>query len=103
VQAAWDAADEMEGVITGPFPHDVRAEIYRYLAEQVRRWDEDVPLYISTESREMWDEVGEDLGQKPESFFCGCNPIGLPGRKLAVSKECPHSTYRLAEGETGDE
>ena len=102
VQRAWDAADEMEGVITGPFPHDVRAEIYRYLAEQVRRWDKDVPLYISTESREMWDEVGEDLGQKPESFFCGCSPIGLPGRKLAVSKDCPHSTYRLAEGPTGD-
>jgi hypothetical protein len=102
VQRARDAAEEMEGVITGPFPHDVRAEIYHYLTEQVRRWDEDVPLYISTESREMWDEMTEALGQKPESFFCGCNPIGLPGGKLAVSKDCPHSTYRLPEGEAAD-
>ncbi len=102
VQAARDAADEMEGVVTGPFPHEVRAEIYHYLTDQVRRWNEDVPLYISTESREMWDEMSEALGQKPGSFFCGCNPIGLPGRKLAVSEDCPHSTYRLAEG-TGDD
>ncbi len=102
VQAAWDAADEMEGVVTGPFPHDVRAEIYHYLVDQVRRWDEDVPLYVSTESREIWDEMAKALGQRPESFFCGCNPIGLPGGKLAVSKDCPHSTYRLAEAPTGD-
>jgi hypothetical protein len=102
IERARDAAEEMEGVITGPFPHDVRAEIYHYLTEQVRRWDEDVPLYISTESREMWDEMTEALGQKPESFFCGCNPIGLPGGKLAVSKDCPHSTYRLPEGEAAD-
>jgi hypothetical protein len=89
VRRARDAEEEMKGVITGPFPHDVRAEIYHYLTEQVRRWDSDVPLYISTESREMWDEMTEALGQRPESFFCGCSPIGLPGRKLAASKDCP--------------
>ncbi len=97
VQAARDAAEEMEGVVTGPFPHDVRAEIYHYLIEQVRRWDKEVPLYISTESREMWDEMTDALGQRPESFFCGCTPVGLPGRKLAVSADCPHSTYRRLE------
>jgi len=102
VQAAQDAAEEMRDVITGPFPHDVRAEIYHYLTEQVRRWDEDVLLYISTESREMWDEMADALGQRPESFFCGCNPIGLPGGKLAVSKDCPHSTYRRLEAETAE-
>ncbi len=102
VQAAWDAAEEMQGVITGPFPHDVRAEIYHYLTDQVRRWDEEVPLYVSTESREIWDEMTDALGQRPESFFCGCSPVGMPGRKLAASKDCPHSTYKPAEGPTGD-
>ncbi len=94
LQRARDASEEMEGVITGPYPHDVRAEIYHYLTEQVRRWDEDVLLYISTESREMWDEMADALGQKPESFFCGCTPVGLPGRRLAASEDCPHSTYK---------
>lgn len=99
VQRARDAAEEMEGVITGPFPHDVRAEIYHFMIEQVRRWDTEVPLYISTESREMWDTMTEALGQRPESFFCGCSPVGLPGRKLAASKACPHSTYKQLEEE----
>lgn len=99
LQRARDAAEEMEGVITGPYPHNVRAEIYCYLTEQVRRWDEDVPLYLSTESREMWDEMTGALGQKPESFFCGCTPVGLPGGKLAASKDCPHSTYKPLEAE----
>jgi len=102
VQAARDAAEEMEGVITGPFPHEVRAEIYHFLTEQVRRWDEEVPLYISTESREMWDEMTVDLGQRPESFFCGCSSVALPGRKLAVSQGCPHSTYRRVEQEPAE-
>ncbi|MEA3401930.1 MAG: hypothetical protein U9R79_11905 [Armatimonadota bacterium] len=102
VQAARDAADELEGVITGPFPHEVRAEVYRYLIEQVRRWDEQVPLYISTESREMWDEMAGELGQRPETFFCGCSSVALPGRTLAVSKDCPHSTYRRLQEEPAE-
>ncbi len=101
VGAARDAAKEMEGVITGPFPHEVRAEIYRYLAAQVRRWDTEVPLYISTESREMWAEMAETLGQRPEYYVCGCSSVSLPGRRLALSKECPHSTYRRLEEEPG--
>jgi hypothetical protein len=99
LQRARDASEEMEGVITGPFPHDVRSEIYHFMAEQVRRWDKDVLLYISTESREMWDEMSPALGQRPESFFCGCSSVALPGRKLAASKDCPHSTYKRLEQE----
>lgn len=103
VAAARNAAEQMQGVITGPFPHEVRVEIYRYLAAQVRRWDQEVPLYVSTESREVWDEVAEDLGQRPESYMCGCSSVSLPGRKLALSVECPHSTYkRIEEPATGE-
>ncbi len=97
VAAARNAAEQMQGVITGPFPHEVRVEIYRYLAAQVRRWDQEVPLYVSTESRELWAEVADDLGQRPEYYLCGCSSVSLPGRKLALSAECPHSTYKRIE------
>jgi len=93
VQAAWDAKDEMAGVITGPFPHDARAQIYRHLAGEARRWDQEVPLFLSTESREIWAEMAPVLGQDPKYFFCGCSSVALPGRRLALSQECPHSTY----------
>ena len=83
----------MKDVRTGPFPHAIRAAIYRFFVEQVRRWDADVPLYISTESREMWDELADELGQKPQSYVCGCSSVALPGRRLAVSRACPASTY----------
>jgi len=93
VEAAQEAAEEMEGNVCAPFPHRVRAEIYRFLIEQVRRWDDEVLLFLSTESREMWDELKDDLGQDPNSFFCGCSSVALPGRKLSLSEGCPHSTY----------
>ncbi len=93
VTAARESADEMAGVITGPFPHEARAEVYRTLASEVRKYDEDVLLFISTESREMWDEMAPILGQDPKYFFCGCSSVALPGRKLALSKDCPHSTF----------
>ncbi len=90
---AREAADEMEGVRTGPFPHELRAGIYRFFIEQVRRHDAEVPLYVSTESREMWDELKDELGQDPASYVCGCSSVALPGGRLALSKGCPHSTY----------
>jgi len=93
VQAARDAAAEMEGNVCAPFPHHARKAIYQYLIQQVRRWDDEVLLYVSTESREMWDELKDELGQDPRAFFCGCSSVAVPGRKLSLSAGCPHSTY----------
>jgi len=93
VEAAQEAAEEMEGNVCAPFPHHARKEIYQYLIEQVRRWDDEVLLFLSTESREMWDELKGELGQDPNSFFCGCSSVALPGRRLSLSQGCPHSTY----------
>lgn len=93
VAAARAAADRMKGVTTGPFPHEVRREIYRTLVREVRKWDKDVPVYISTESREMWDDLKDELGQNPEAYICGCSPVAVPGRTLALSAGLSHSTY----------
>ncbi|MGD2175991.1 MAG: hypothetical protein PVJ27_11355 [Candidatus Brocadiaceae bacterium] len=96
--AAREAAGEMEGARTGPFPHDLRAEVYRFFITEARRHDEEVPLYVSTESHEMWDELADELGQDPSSYVCGCSSVALPGGQLALSQGCPRSTYLDAAG-----
>jgi DNA repair photolyase len=93
LQAAEDASERMESVRTGPYPPEVRAQIYRHQIQQVRRWDQDIPLFISTESRAMWEELGDELGQSPRTFACGCNPVQLPGPRMSCSRELPHSTF----------
>ncbi len=93
VEAARQAQDEMRGARTGPFPHAVRAEIYRHLIREVRRWDKDVPLYVSTETREMWDELKDELGQDPRFYICACSSVAVPGRRLALSPGFRYSTY----------
>jgi hypothetical protein len=93
VQAARTAVEEMKGVRVGPFPHNVRAEIYRFLINEVRRWDKDVLLYVSTESRGMWDDLKDELGQDPRSYVCACSSVAVPDRKLALSPDFRYSTY----------
>ena len=91
--AARDAAEKMKGVRTGPFPHEVRKDIYRFFIKQVRRWDKDTLLYVSTETREMWDELKDELGQDPARYVCACGSAAVPGRKLALSPGFRYSTY----------
>ncbi len=98
VEAARAAREEMAGSVVAPFPHHVRREVYRFFISEIRRWNKDVRLYISTESREMWDELKDELGQDPLTYRCGCSSVALPGGRLALSRQCPHSTYRLVEG-----
>lgn len=98
VREAERYKDELRDVRTGPFPHALRAEVYRFLIREVRKHDKHIPLYISTESREMWDDIGNDLGQDPHSFICGCNPIEPPGPTLVPSEQLAHSTYFSARG-----
>lgn len=93
VQAARDAAPEMAGKRAGPFPHHIRAEIYRFFIHEVRRWNKDTLLYVSTETREMWDELKDELGQDPRSYVCGCGSAAVPGGRLALSPGFRYSTY----------
>jgi len=93
VAAAKDATEKMKGTRCGPFPHDTRKEIYRHLISEVRRWDKDVPLYLSTETRELWDELKDELGQDPRSYVCACSSVAVPGGKLGLSPGLKYSTY----------
>jgi DNA repair photolyase len=93
VEAARSQAGELRDIRTGPFPHELRAKAYRHLIREIREHDTDIPIYISTESREMWDELSDELGQNPKSFICGCNPIEAPGPCMLPSQQLAHSTY----------
>lgn len=77
--ALRESADEMKGVTAGPFPHAARAEVYRFLIEEIRRRDADVPLFLCTETAAMWRDLGPLLGASPGSYVCGCGPQSRPG------------------------
>ena len=85
VKAAEESVEEMKETRAQPFPHWVRAEIYDFFIDEIRRWDAEVPVSLSTETWEMWKELGPRLGQTPANYVCGCGPQAVPGcRKLDV-------------------
>ena len=93
VEAARDAQEEMKGSRHGPFPHEKRVEMYRFLIGEARKHDPKLPLFVSTETADIWDELSAELGQSPRRFFCGCNPIQGPGPRY-VRSALTESNYR---------
>ena len=93
LEEARKATDEMKDKKAGPFPHHVRAEVYRFLINEVRRWDKDVLLFLSTETREMWDELKDEIGQDPRAYFCACSSVAVPGPRLDLMPDFRFSTY----------
>jgi DNA repair photolyase len=95
MQAAEDAAEEMKDQTHSPFPHAVRADMYRHLIAEVRKHDPRIPIFLSTETREMWVELEKEVGQKATSFLCGCNPVQVPGPRLHLTEGIRRSTFFL--------
>ncbi|HJN17163.1 MAG TPA: hypothetical protein QGH10_16780, partial [Armatimonadota bacterium] len=93
IRAAEESIADMDGETHSPFPHDSRAEIYRFLTSEVRKHDADVPIFLSTETREMWEELADEIGQNARTFMCGCNPVQLPGPRMKTGETIPASTY----------
>ncbi len=83
VKAMDDAAGSMKGIATGPFPHEVRAEIYSFYLDEIRKHNETVPVFLCTESPRMWDEFAPRLGLKASDYACGCGP------------QCPPAAVRV--------
>ena len=94
VAAAEEAREELAGVRVGPFPHEKRKELYLHLIREVRKYDSEVKLYVSTESNRMWEELADELGQEPGRFICGCNPVQVPGPQLMTCDRLAGSTFR---------
>jgi DNA repair photolyase len=93
VEAARATASTIRDKRVGPFPHEIRKLVYQHLIREVRRWDKEVKLYLSTETREMWDELKDELGQDPSAYVCACSSVAVPGGGLALNPGLRYSTY----------
>ena len=82
LQAAEDSRDEVEDTRAKPFPHWVRAQVYSHYLAEIRKWNSEVPVSLSTENFRMWAEFTDQLGMKPTNYVCGCGPQSTPGAKL---------------------
>lgn len=79
VRALEESAEAMKGVTAGPFPHACRAEVYHTLLQEIRRQDATVPVFLCTETLEMWEEFAPLLGVSPRDYVCACGPQCQPG------------------------
>ena len=82
IKAAHEHADEMTGALAAPFPHHVRAEIYSFFIDEIRKYDKEVPISICTETIAMWREFQDRLGFGPGTYACGCGPECPPGTEI---------------------
>lgn len=81
LREAEQAKEAMEKRAVRPYPHHVRAEIYRFYIEEIRKYKPDIPITLCTEATDMWEEFAPLLNRKPENFVCGCGPMTVPGLK----------------------
>lgn len=64
------------------FPHAARAQVYRFLLGEVRRYDRAIPVSLCGETPEMWEELAGELQMTPENYVCTCGPDSVPGNPL---------------------
>lgn len=83
--SAMEARERMRGVRTGPFPPETREEMYRFFIQTIREFDPEVPISLSTEAPELWEELGPELGMRPADYFCACGPACTPGRRMTIT------------------
>ena len=82
VDALHASADEMRDRPCGPFPDHVRAEIYSFFVDEIRKHNRTVPVSLSTETKEVWDILGPKLGATPHNYVCGCGARCTPGLQV---------------------
>jgi len=81
LKAAEESKAEVKDTRAKPFPHRVRAEIYDFYLQEIRKHDAKVPVSLSTENFRMWGDFTRKLGMTATNYVCGCGPQSTPGRK----------------------
>jgi hypothetical protein len=81
LQAAEAARDQMKDTRAKPFPPQVRAQVYEHYLREIRKWNADVPVSLSTENFAMWRRLAGVLGTRPTRYVCGCGPQSVPGAR----------------------
>ena len=79
VRAMEGTAPFLKGRRYGPLPHDARAEIYRFLFDEIRRVSPNTPVTLCLETPAMWAEFGRRPPQVGASYPCVCGPYCTPG------------------------
>ena len=77
-----------EGVVNSGkqiFPHSARLKVYRFFIEEVRRVNEETPIAICMETKEMWEELSDELGMTRDDYACCCGPKSVPGHPMLIS------------------
>lgn len=86
VAGAQTAAEQLGDTKVRPFPHHLRRQVYEFCFREIRRHDAHVPVSLSTETLEMWRDLGPLLGLGPADYPCGCGVTSTPNlRRLPCS------------------
>ena len=72
------AAPEIDGKHSGPFPPQVRAEIYAHYIDEIKRISPTTPVNLCTEERQIWDMLTDHLEMSPDHLFCSCGQFSVP-------------------------
>lgn len=96
LRAMHEAADQMCDRAVGPFPDDVRTEIYSFFIDEIRKHNPTVPISLSTETKEVWDVLGPRMGFTPHNYVCGCGARCTPGLEVLD----PPETFQIAPSPT---
>ena len=64
------------------FPHEMRADILRFVVDEIQRIRPEQPVSLCMETTAMWEELGPRLGTSPDHYACCCGPTSVPGHPL---------------------
>ena len=67
------------------FSHAMRAEILRFVIEEIHRRRPGVPVSLCMETPEMWRELGDLVQMAPGDYVCTCGPTSVPGHPMMAS------------------
>jgi DNA repair photolyase len=87
LEGAIRAESELADRNYGPFPHDVRRTVHRFLIDEIRKHSSTTPVSLCLENGEMWREFGEELGLMNDGFLCNCGPFCTPGATLYEDRQ----------------
>jgi hypothetical protein len=83
VAAMRQAAPQMNGTHSAPFPPEVRAEIYAHYIDEVKRISPKTPVTLCTEAAQQWEVLAGRLNMRPEHMFCCCGQTSVPKKRSA--------------------
>jgi len=86
IKAMDESVEDTKNTRTMPFPEWVREETYEFYLNEIRKYDKDIPVSLSTESWSMWQRLASKLGMTATDYVCGCGAQAVPGlKKLKVN------------------